>query len=59
MIDLTGQLENGMWGYFELPGLENIVRLSEQKPRALIEGKALEARSRAIEKDDALIVDTV
>jgi kynurenine formamidase len=117
VIDLTGQMENGMWGYFELPGLAElvqpvrieeaanvrehgffsskislstvsacyveagshileggrlleeypverfirpakIVRLPEQKPRALIGGESLERAAPAIEKGDALIVDT-
>jgi kynurenine formamidase len=117
VTDLTGRMENGMWGYFELPGLEKVVppvrieeianieergffssklslstisscyveagshiieggklleeypverfirpaklvRLPEQKPRALIDGKALEERAPATEKGDALIVDT-
>jgi kynurenine formamidase len=25
VIDLSGQIENGLWGYYELPGLENII----------------------------------
>jgi kynurenine formamidase len=25
IVDLSGRLENGLWGYHELPGLENIV----------------------------------
>lgn len=25
IIDLSGMLENGLWGYHELPGLEEIV----------------------------------
>jgi arylformamidase len=117
VTDLTGQMENDMWGYFELPGLEEIVppvrieafarvgehgffssklslstisscyveagshileggklleeypverfirpakilRLPEQEPRALIDDRTLEENSPAIEKGDALIVDT-
>jgi len=25
VIDLSGKIENGLWGYHELPGLEDIV----------------------------------
>jgi kynurenine formamidase len=25
VVDLSGQIQNELWGYFELPGLENII----------------------------------
>lgn len=116
-IDLSGMLENGLWGYHELPGLENvvpkvqvetvatvkehdffssrivvstisgtyleagshiledgkrldeysiedfikpvkIVRLPEQKAKGLIDDNLLDANAPAIEKGDALIIET-
>lgn len=117
VIDLSGKLENGLWGYNELPGMENIVpkvevktiatvkendffaskivlstisgtymeagahileggkclddytvdnfikpakiiRLPEQKAKALIDDALLEKNVLEIERGDALIIDT-
>ncbi len=117
IVDLSGQIENGMWGYNILPGLERIipevvvetiatvkqsdffsskltlstisgtyleagshiledgkcldeypperfirpvkiVKLPEQKPKALIDASLLERHAPDIEQDDALIIDT-
>ena len=37
VIDLTGGMQNGMWGYHELPGLEKVVPPVEITPFATIE----------------------
>lgn len=116
-IDLTGYIENGLWGYYELPGLEEIIpetkiehitsvkqdgcfiskvtlstitgtyleagshiledgknldeyelsdfikpvkiiKLPKQEPNALIDSDMLQRYAPAIEKGDALAIDT-
>jgi kynurenine formamidase len=37
VIDLSGQIENGLWGYDELPGLENIIPRVEVETIATVE----------------------
>lgn len=37
IIDLSGQLKEGLWGYYQLPGLENIIPGVEVKPVATVE----------------------
>jgi kynurenine formamidase len=117
VIDLSGQIENGLWGYYELPGLENIIpqvevetiatvkendffasrivvstisgtyveagshiledgktldeydvnsfirpariiKLPEQKAKALVDDSILKKNAPEIKKGDALIIDT-
>ena len=36
IVDLSGRVENGLWGYYQLPGLENIVPRTEVETIATV-----------------------
>lgn len=69
IIDLSGRLQEGLWGYYQLPGLENIIPGIEVKTVATVEkdgffaskigfssisGTYMEAGSHILEKGKTL-----